>query len=421
MRFLHERLDNGLDVIAEVTDGGLSTSVGFFVRTGSRDETDDLWGASHFLEHMVFKGTADLSAEEINRRLDWMGASANAFTSEEDTVYHAAVLPSQQHEAVDLLARMMRPALRAEDFATEKLVILEEIRMYDDQPPFGADDRCRAAFFGGHPLARSVLGTVESIERLPVEAMREYHRRRYSPGNIVLAATGAVDFPALVESAKRLCGDWEPLPAPERRQSPSAASRDHVERIVRPTATLEYAVRMSAGPSGDDDDRFAAKLLAVALGDHSGSRLYWSLVDSGEAEHASCHHHDFLDAGLMITQLSCDAADVEALLSRILDIYRDAATHGIGPAEFLQARNKLAGRVVLEGERPRRRLFHVGLEWAHGGLYRSVADNLRIVEGLTAEDLDRVLARWPLAGPGATVLAGPAAAAEPSPAGPAGA
>ncbi|MFM1998031.1 MAG: hypothetical protein RLZZ111_2418 [Planctomycetota bacterium] len=421
MRFLHERLDNGLDIIAEVTEGGLSTSVGFFVRTGSRDETDDLWGASHFLEHMVFKGTTDLSAEEINRRLDWMGASANAFTSEEDTVYHAAVLPSQQHEAVDLLARMMRPALRAEDFATEKLVILEEIRMYDDQPPFGADDRCRAAFFGGHPLARSVLGTVESIERLPVEAMREYHRRRYSPGNIVLAATGAVDFPALVESAKRLCGDWEPLPAPERRQSPSAASRDHVERIVRPTATLEYAVRMSAGPSGDDDDRFAAKLLAVALGDHSGSRLYWSLVDSGEAEHASCHHHDFLDAGLMITQLSCDAADVEALLSRILDIYRDAATHGIGPAEFLQARNKLAGRVVLEGERPRRRLFHVGLEWAHGGLYRSVADNLRIVEGLTAEDLDRVLARWPLAGPGATVLAGPAAAAEPSPAGPAGA
>jgi predicted Zn-dependent peptidase len=421
MRFLHERLDNGLDIIAEVTEGGLSTSVGFFVRTGSRDETDDLWGASHFLEHMVFKGTTDLSAEEINRRLDWMGASANAFTSEEDTVYHAAVLPSQQHEAVDLLARMMRPALRAEDFATEKLVILEEIRMYDDQPPFGADDRCRAAFFGGHPLARSVLGTVESIERLPVEAMREYHRRRYSPGNIVLAATGAVDFPALVESAKRLCGDWEPLPAPERRQSPSAASRDHVERIVRPTATLEYAVRMSAGPSGDDDDRFAAKLLAVALGDHSGSRLYWSLVDSGEAEHASCHHHDFLDAGLMITLLSCDAADVEALLSRILDIYRDAATHGIGPAEFLQARNKLAGRVVLEGERPRRRLFHVGLEWAHGGLYRSVADNLRIVEGLTAEDLDRVLARWPLAGPGATVLAGPAAAAEPSPAGPAGA
>jgi len=416
MRFLRERLDNGLEIIAEVTDGALSTSVGFFVRTGSRDESADLWGASHFLEHMVFKGTHDLSADEINRRLDWMGASANAFTSEEDTVYHAAVLPSQQHAAVDLLGRMMRPALREEDFVTEKLVILEEIRMYDDQPPFGADDRCRAAFFGGHPLARSVLGTVESIEALPVEAMREYHRRRYAPGNIVLAATGAVDFEALVESARRLCGDWEPLPLPERRRPATSADRVVFDRIVRPTATLEYAVRMSAGPAGDDDDRFAAKLLAVVLGDESGSRLYWALVDSGEAEHASCHHHDFLDAGLMITQLSGDADDVDALLERVLEVYGSAATGGIGRPEFEQARNKLAGRVVLEGERPRRRLFHVGLEWSHGGIYRSIADNLRIVESLTVADLHRVMARWPLDGPGVTVLAGPAGG-EPSPGG----
>jgi len=413
MRFLREQLDNGLEIIAEVTDGGLSTSIGFFVRTGARDESDDLWGASHFLEHMVFKGTADLSADEINRRFDWMGASANAFTSEEDTVYHAAVLPSQQHEAVDLLARMMRPALRDEDFATEKLVILEEIRMYDDQPPFGADDRCRAAFFGQHPLARSVLGTVESIQALRVEAMREYHRRRYSPGNIVLAATGAVDFAALVESAKRLCGNWQSAETPDRRQSVKAMASDHLDSIFRPTAALEYAVRMTAGPAGDDDDRFAAKLLSVALGDDSGSRLYWSLVDSGDAEHASCHHHDFLDSGLMITQLSCDAADVDPLLTRILDMYREASTQGISQQEFSQARNKLAGRVVLEGERPRRRLFHVGLEWAHGGVYRSVADNLRIVENLSVADLERVMARWPLDGPGVTVLAGPAGA-EPS-------
>jgi predicted Zn-dependent peptidase len=407
MRFLRERLDNGLEIIAEVTDEALSTSVGFFVRTGSRDETDDLWGASHFLEHMVFKGTHDLSADEINRRFDWMGASANAFTSEEDTVYHAAVLPSQQHEAVDLLSRMMRPALREEDFATEKLVILEEIRMYDDQPPFGADDRCRAGFFGGHPLARSVLGTVGSIEALPVEAMRDYHGRRYSPDNIVLAATGAVDFAGLVATARRHCGDWAPRATPPRRRPRPAPAASTTQRIVRPTATLEYAVRMSAGPAEDDPDRFAAKLLAVVLGDESGSRLYWSLIDSGEAEQASCHHQDFLDAGLFATQLSCDADEVESMLERIADIYRDAAARGIPAGEFERARNKLAGRFVLAGERPRQRLFDIGLEWAHSGTYRSLADNLRIVEGLSLDDVHRVLAEWPLDGPGATVLAGP--------------
>ena len=406
MKFLHERLPNGLDVIAEVTDSALSTSVGFFVRTGARDETDAEWGVSHFLEHMVFKGTTDLSADEINRRFDWMGASANAFTSEEDTAYHAAVLPEQQEEVTSLLARMMRPALREEDFATEKLVILEEIRMYDDQPPFGADERCRAAFFAGHPLARSVLGSVASIEALPVEAMRDYHRRRYAPGNIVLAASGAVDFPALVAAARRLCGDWEPLALPDRVAPPPTPAESHAD-VVRPAAALEYAVRMSAGPDERSADRYAAKLLATVLGDASGSRLYWALVDPGAAEQASLHHHEFLDAGLFVTQLSCDAEDVDDLLAGILDIYADVAARGITAAEFEQARNKVASRVVLAGERPRRRLFEVGGEWAHAREYRSVADALRIVESLTLDDLHRVAATWPLLGPAATVLAGP--------------
>jgi len=255
-----------------------------------------------------------------------------------------------------------------------------------------------------------VLGTVESIQALPVEAMRGYHRRRYCPGNIVLAASGAVDFERLVRTARDWCGDWEPLDLP-RRTVPfnrGSAVQDTVDRIDRPAATLSYAVRMSPAPPGDDDDRFAAKLLAIILGDDSGSRLYWALVDSGEAEQASLHHHDFLDAGLFVTQLSCDAASVDVLLERILQIYRDAGREGIGRAEFTQARNKLAGRVVLAGERPRRRLFEVGGEWAHARAYRTVAETLAIVESLTREDLERVLATWPLADAAATVLAGPA-------------
>ena len=411
MPFLHERLANGLDVVAETSASAVSTSLGFFVKTGARDERDAEWGVSHFLEHMVFKGTADLPGDEINRHFDALGAAANAFTSEEDTVYYATVLPDRQGEAVDLLARMMRPALRTADFDTEKLVILEEIRMYDDQPPFGADERCRAAFFGPHPLARSVLGTVESIGGLPVESMRDYHRRRYAPGSIVLAAAGAVDFPALVADARRLCGDWEPQAVPPRAAAAPAAPAcgPRVERIVRPAAALAYATRLTPGPSEAHADRFAAKLLATLLGDGSGSRLYWEFVDTGAAEQATLHHQEFLDAGLFLTQLSCDAADAADLLDAIREIYETAARDGIPAREFEQARNKLAARVVLAGERPRRRLFEVGGEWAHAGVYRSVADSLAIVEGLTRDDLARVLATWNLAGPAATVIAGPEA------------
>ncbi len=407
MQFRHEQLPNGLDIVAEVSEAAHSASLGFFVKTGARDEHESISGVSHFLEHMVFKGTDTLSAEDINLRFDSMGASSNAFTSEEDTVYYAAVLPEKQHDALELLSAMMRPALREDDFVTEKQVILEEIKMYDDQPPFGADDRCRALFFKNHPLAQSVLGSTSSIESLQVEAMREYHQQRYSSNNLVLAASGAVDFESLIKSAHRLCGEWKPSPPSNRKVSFSSSQREAVtEVITREQAALEYAVRMSPGPAEDTNDRFAAKLLAMVIGDDSGSRLYWDLVDSGRAEHAACHHHDFLDAGIFVTQLSCEPETTHSLLDRIVEIYQ-GAEDDLSTNEVDQARNKLLSRVVLAGERPRQRLFSLGLEWAHLSRYRSVSDDLATLDTISREDLHRILAEWHLPASSSTVLAGP--------------
>ena len=209
MEFLRHTLPNGLEIVAERNAAAYSTAVGFFVRTGARDESDAVAGVSHFLEHMMFKGTPSRSADDVNREFDEMGAHYNAFTNEENTVYYAAVLPEHQDRAVELLADILRPSLREDDFNTEKQVILEEIQMYEDQPPFGADDKCRAMHYGPHPLGRSVLGTAESVGQLPVAAMREYFRRRYSPENIVLAGAGRIDFDALTALAGRLCGGWQ--------------------------------------------------------------------------------------------------------------------------------------------------------------------------------------------------------------------
>jgi predicted Zn-dependent peptidase len=140
VQFRKHTFDNGLELVAECNAEARSASVGFFVRTGARDETDDVAGVSHFLEHMVFKGTPKRTAEQVNLDFDAMGADYNAFTSEEQTVYYASILPEYVDRAVDLLADIMRPSLRQEDFDTEKKVIIEEIRMYLDQPPYGADD-----------------------------------------------------------------------------------------------------------------------------------------------------------------------------------------------------------------------------------------------------------------------------------------
>ena len=394
MEFRKTTLGNGLEIVAECNDEAHSSALGFFVQTGARDETADVAGVSHFLEHMMFKGTATRSAEDVNREFDEMGAHYNAFTSEESTVFYAAVLPEFQEPVVRLLGDILRPALRKEDFETEKQVILEEIKMYEDQPPFGADDKCRAAHFGRHPLGHSVLGTVESISRLPVEAMRTYFARRYSPANIVLAAAGRIDFDDLVGTAEKVCGGWDRIAA-ERDISP-VTTKPSFEVIAKPSATQEYLLEMSNAPSATDDERYAAKLLTTILGDDSGSRLYWELVDPGLAEHASLHHYEYMGAGAFLTYLSCDPEYAADNLQRVLKIYRQAETKDFTAAELAQAKSKISSRVVLGSERPRGRLFAVGTNWTHRRAYRSVADDLEAVEAVTLEQVAAVLARYPL-------------------------
>ena len=209
MLYRQHQLANGLEILAECNPDSYAMACGFFVRTGSRDETPEIGGVSHFLEHMVFKGTPNRSAEQVNRELDEMGSNSNARTGEESTIYHATVLPDFQSRVVEVLADIMRPSLRDEDFETEKKVIIEEIRMYDDQPPYGGHERIMAEFYGTHPLSQSVLGTVETVTSLTPSKMHEYFQQQYSPGNIAIAAAGNVDFDQLVTDCEKYCGDWE--------------------------------------------------------------------------------------------------------------------------------------------------------------------------------------------------------------------
>lgn len=394
MEFREHVLPNGLEVVAECNSDARSTALGFFVKTGARDETDDVAGVSHFLEHMVFKGTPTRSADDVNREFDEMGAHYNAFTNEEHTVYHAAVLPEYLRPAMALLSDILRPSLRDDDFETEKKVIIEEIRMYADQPPFGADDHVRASHFGRHPLGRSVLGTIQSITDLKVDSMRDYFRRRYSPGNIALVAAGQVDFEALVAAAGECCGRWEPFET--GRKVERAAPHSGFECLLKESSTQEYVLQLANGPGATDDDRFAAKLLATILGDDSGSRLFWELVDPGLAESANLGHGDYEGTGLFMTYLSCEPEQTADNLRRVLEIYRAVEADGVTAAELEQAKNKINSRVVLSSERPRGRLFNLGSNWTYRREYRSVKDDLDAVDAVTLDQLVAVLAKYPL-------------------------
>src|SRR5438094_1143067 len=179
LTFRHHQLKNGLDIVAEINPDAHSFAAGLFVKTGSRDEDITINGVSHFLEHMMFKGSEKYTWEDVNRIFDEMGARYNAFTSQEMTAYYANVLPEFTERAVEHLAHMLRPAIRVEDFTTEKKVILEEIAMYLDDPGHRLYEKLTEVHLANHRLSTSIHGSTESIQKLQRDAMAEYFRSRY--------------------------------------------------------------------------------------------------------------------------------------------------------------------------------------------------------------------------------------------------
>lgn len=404
MPFHHTTLPNGLQVIAELNDRAHSIASGFFVKAGSRDETAEIAGLSHFLEHMVFKGTPRRDALAVNRDFDRVGAKHNAQTSEEDTVYHVTCLPEYLPGAFDVLADILRPSLREEDFETEKKVIIEEIKMYLDNPMSVAYEAAKAAHFGPHPLGQSILGTVESISAMTAEQMRGYFAAKYSPANIVLAFAGKGDWDRLVEMAAAKCEGWEgdqtsrPLVAPVGQKAFRA--------LLRAEDNQQTILAVADAPPLESDDRYAAALLTTILGDHTGSRLYWALIDPGYADGVEFSYQDYNGAGAFYTFLSCEPDEAQENLRRIADIYRAAMNDGVTPEELEQAQNKVLARTVLRSERPMGRLMSLGFHWTYRREHMAVEQELDAYSKVTTGDIRRVLGRWPLA-PMTVVSVGP--------------
>lgn len=394
MKFRSHTLDNGLEIVAECNDAAHSVGVGFFVRTGARDETDEVAGVSHFLEHMVFKGTPKRTADDVNREFDELGAHYNAFTSEENTVYYASVLPEYQEPVIDILADIMRPSLRDDDFNMEKKVIIEEIQMYADQPPFGMDDKIKELHYGKHPLARSVLGTEETVGGLKVGQMRDYFESRYAPNNMFVAAAGKIDFDELIKRVESRCGHWTSAQAP--REVPSSSSKSTFQLVNRPSSAQQYLLQIADAPAAEDDRRFAAKLLATIFGDDSGSRLYWELIDPGLVESASVGHYEYQGVGMYFTWVSCNPEDAVSNFEQLGELQQSAERDGFTEQELHQAKSKVKSRVVLGSERPRNRLFNVGGNWLQRREYRSVADDIQALEAVTLADIHQVLRDFPL-------------------------
>ena len=385
MEFKKHTLPNGLTIIGEVNKAAKSAGIGFFVRTGSRDETMDINGVSHFLEHMLFKGTETMGPLEVNQAFDKTGAQFNAFTSEESTVYYAAVLPEYLMEVADLWMQLLRPALRDEDFDIEKNVIKEEIAMYQDLPSFDVIDRCRTLHYDGHPCGYSVLGSVESIDALTADRMREYFSRRYAADNCVLACAGNFDWQALCALAEEKCSQWQARQADRTLDDPAGSGRR--ERITKKNLALEHICLISKAASAQDPGRFAATLLGMIVGDDVGSRFFWELVDKALAEAASLQHYAMDGTGMFCTYIRCGRKNVAQVMDIVNGILRSLASDKITEDELQKAKNKIVSALVLKNELPMGRLLDVGMNWMYLQEHRTVEQDIDAIKSVTIQDI----------------------------------
>jgi len=385
MEFKSEKLENGLVIIGELNRSAKSAAVGFFVKTGSRDETEQINGVSHFLEHMLFKGTEKLSALEVNEAFDRTGAQFNAFTSEENTVYYAAVLPEYLADVTELWAQLMRPALRDEDFNIEKSVIKEEIAMYKDLPSFDVMDRCRTLHFDGHPCGNSVLGSEESIENLTAEQMRAYFAKRYAPNNIVLACAGNFEWDRICSLAASSCSNWQQQNV-ERKLGHIEGSR-RKQRLEKKNLVREHICLMSASVSAQDPRRFAASLLGSIIGDDVGSRFFWELVNKALAEAASMQYGAMDGTGVFCSYIRCSSENVTKVLDIVKGIFDDLVRDGVTEDELTKAKNKILSALVIKNELPMGRLVDLGFNWTYLQEYRPIEDDVNAIKAVTVDDI----------------------------------
>ncbi len=385
-----EILPNGLTILAENNDANASASIGFFVRTGARDETDVESGVSHFLEHMMFKGTPTRSALDINLELGNLGAQANAFTSEENTVYYSTVIPEKFSAMQELLTDMLRPALDPEEFNMEKKVILEEIALYRDRPHFYLFETSFKDYFGSHPAGNSVLGSHESVSAISRDQMKDYFDRRYAPSNMTLVATGNFPLEQFMADARAMCGKWTDHKV--GREVGRHPEKSVYKEYRRKNLTHSHAVLVTGGASAQDSERYPLSLLATILGDSSGSKLYWELIDKGLADSASVDSDERDGTGCFMVYVSTSPDRLDEVVSIAKKVV--GAPLDFTDADLERAKAKIVSRIVLDGELPMGRLMSLGMEWTYRKTITPLAEVVRKVRAVTREDIQKSLEKF---------------------------
>ncbi|HWG99016.1 MAG TPA: pitrilysin family protein [Pilimelia sp.] len=406
-------LPTGVRVLTESIPTMRSVSFGIWVAVGSRDETAELSGVSHFLEHLLFKGTRRRSALDISAQIEAVGGETNAFTTKEYTCYYARVLDEDLPLAVDVMCDLVADSVLAQaDVETERGVILEEIAMHDDEPGDEVHDLFARAAYGDHPLGRLISGTEETISPMPRERIEEFYRQRYTPSAIVVAAAGSLDHDTVVRLVEKAfagtrLGEPGGAPAGPRAAAPAVPVRTGQRVLVHKDTEQAHVVLGGAGIGRRDERRFALGVLNNVLGGGMSSRLFQEIRERhGLAYSVYSYSCQYADTGLFAVYAGCAPGKADEVLGRVRDELARVAAAGITPEELARGKGMMRGALVLGLEDTGSRMSRLAKgELLYGDLL-SVDDLLDRVRAVTEAQVGELAAEL-LAQPASLAVIGP--------------
>ena len=405
-------LPGGVRVITESVPGLHSASIGMWFGVGSRDEVPGQEGSTHFLEHLLFKGTATRDAQDIAEAFDMIGGESNAATSKEHTSYYARVLAPDGMQALDVLADMVTSSLlEPTDVETERGVIVSELA---DAPVDVAQEAfARAAFGEDTPLGRPIGGTNETVTAVPRNAVWEHYKRTYASDTLVVAAAGAVDHDEVCERvlADLAAAGWDASPDAvprERRFEVEPFAPLDVHDITVPRESEQSHLYLTCqGIAVRDERRWAMSVLTTILGGGMSSRLFQEVREKrGLAYTTYAFDTSYAGAGAFGLYAGCAPGDVDEVCAVMIGEFEKLAEHGVTEREMMRARGQLRGAMVLGGEDSLARMGRLGRAEVVTGRLRSMGENLRRLEAVTPEEV-REMASWLVEQKRARILVGP--------------
>lgn len=386
-------LSSGLTVVTEAMPGARSASFGCWVRVGARDETDPQAGSSHFLEHLLFKGTETRTGREVSEAIEAVGGELNAHTAHEHTAFYARVPGSAAQVGLDLLCDVVTsPAFDADDVESERQVILEELHLAEDE----GDDRvlslAHEALWGDHPLGREVLGSLETIEAMERDAIFAFFERHYHPANLVLVAAGDVDHAAVVAAGERFPARAA-SPRPERTAPARPAPVEHLGLLRRPLEQAHLAV-VWPGLAADDPDRYALAVCNQVLGGGLASRLFQEIREErGLAYSVYSTTSSFSDAGSVLAYAGTGTKSAAEVRSLLVEGAAGVASGGVTEREFEVAKGYLEGSFLLGLEDSGSVMARLGNHVCARGTVTPVDDQLAKLRAVTRDDVAAVASR----------------------------